>query len=98
VALLLVISCLKQKAKLPSNSLALYLSLYVSLSLSLCGTHKQYTASQPFAGYQLVKEHKKEGKVSEYTLQRIEIFTRLKRVLKFLLIQVESQTWNSAAS
>jgi hypothetical protein len=84
VALLLVISCLKQKAKLPSNSL----SLYVSVSCSLSGTHKQYTASQPFAGYQLVKEHKKEGKVPEYTLQRIEIFTRL-RVLKFLLIQVE---------
>jgi hypothetical protein len=59
VALLLVISCLKQKAKLPSNSLPHFLSIW--------NTQPIYgftcPSFQPFPGYQLVKEHKNEGKV-----------------------------------
>jgi hypothetical protein len=79
----LVISCLKQKAKLPPNSLPLFLSIWNTQPIS----HFTCPRSQHFAGYQLVKEHKNEGKVSEHSLQRNEIFSRFKRVLNSFLFK-----------
>jgi hypothetical protein len=60
VVLFLVISCLKQKAKLPSNSLPHVLSLYLEHTTNI---RLHMPAFLTLPGYQLVKEHKNEREV-----------------------------------